>query len=61
MKYDISKSSAPKMPNLGKGTECIKKLFYKTHNSFENCLFRCFLLYFARKYVLRKNSITISF
>ena len=24
MKYDISKSTAPKMPNLGKGTECIK-------------------------------------
>ena len=26
MRYDISKSSAPKMPNLGKGTECIKLL-----------------------------------
>ena len=26
MKYDISKSAAPKMPNLGKGTECIKIL-----------------------------------
>ena len=26
MKYDISKSSAPKMPKLGKGTECIKLL-----------------------------------
>ena len=26
MKYDISKPSAPKMPNLGKGTECIKIL-----------------------------------
>ena len=26
MKYDISKQSAPKMPNLGKGTECIKIL-----------------------------------
>ena len=26
MKYDISKNSAPKMPNLGKGTECIKIL-----------------------------------
>ena len=24
MRYDISKASAPKMPNLGKGTECIK-------------------------------------
>ena len=26
MRYDISKPSAPKMPNLGKGTECIKIL-----------------------------------
>ena len=26
MKYDISKSTAPKMPALGKGTECIKLL-----------------------------------
>lgn len=26
MKYDISKSKAPKMPKLGKGTECIKLL-----------------------------------
>ena len=26
MRYDISKSIAPAMPNLGKGTECIKIL-----------------------------------
>ena len=26
MKYNISKSKAPEMPNLGKGTECIKLL-----------------------------------
>ena len=26
MRYDISKASAPAMPNLGKGTECIKIL-----------------------------------
>ena len=26
MKYDISKTSAPKMPNLGRGTECIRIL-----------------------------------
>ena len=26
MRYDISKATAPKMPNLGKGTECIKIL-----------------------------------
>jgi hypothetical protein len=26
MRYDISKKAAPKMPNLRKGTECIKIL-----------------------------------
>ena len=26
MKYDITKTTAPKMPPLGKGTECIKLL-----------------------------------
>ena len=26
MNYDISKATAPKMPKLGKGTECIKIL-----------------------------------
>ena len=24
MRYDISKPTAPKMPHLGKGTECVK-------------------------------------
>ena len=26
MRYDINKATAPAMPNLGKGTECIKFL-----------------------------------
>ena len=30
MKYDITKKSAPAMPNLGKGTECIKLLLSQT-------------------------------
>ena len=30
MKYDISKQSAPQMPTLGKGTECIKILHSQT-------------------------------
>ena len=29
MRYDISKHKAPEMPNLGKGTECIKLLLSK--------------------------------
>ena len=28
MKYDITKHAAPKMPKLGKGTECIKILLF---------------------------------
>ena len=30
MKYDISKATAPAMPNLGRGTECIKILLSQT-------------------------------
>ena len=30
MRYDISNHTAPKMPNLGKGTECIKILLSQT-------------------------------
>ncbi len=30
MKYNISKSTAPAMPALGKGTECIKLLLSQT-------------------------------
>ncbi len=30
MKYDITKHSAPKMPTLGNGTECIKLLLSQT-------------------------------
>ena len=30
MRYDISKATAPAMPNLGKGTECIKLLLSQT-------------------------------
>ena len=31
MKYDISKQTAPKMPRLGKGTECVKILAIAGH------------------------------
>ena len=33
MKYDISKATAPAMPNLGKGTECIKILLTQASKS----------------------------
>ena len=40
MRYDISKPSAPMMPNLGKGTECIKILLYRPQKHAKNRLFR---------------------
>ena len=48
MKYDISKSTAPTMPNLGKGTECIKILLKETQKACVNRLFRCFSPSLAR-------------
>ena len=33
MKYDITKPSAPVMPKLGKGTECIKILLSQVSKS----------------------------
>ena len=32
MKYDITKQTAPKMPRLGKGTECVKILLSLSFN-----------------------------
>jgi hypothetical protein len=42
MKYNISKSKAPEMSNLGKGTECIKLLLYKALKSMFYPRFLCF-------------------
>ena len=33
MKYDITKRTAPKMPNLGKGTECLQILLSQVSKS----------------------------
>ena len=38
MKYDISSTKAPKMPNLGKGTECIKILLSQTSKDMQEPL-----------------------
>lgn len=38
MKYNISSPSAPKMPNLGKGTECIKLLLSQTSKDMHQLL-----------------------
>ncbi len=39
MKYDISTSSVPKMPNLGRGTKCIKILLSQVSKDMQNPLF----------------------
>ena len=38
MRYDISKPSAPAMPKLGKGTECIKILLSQASKSIQEPL-----------------------
>jgi hypothetical protein len=38
MRYDISNQKAPEMPNLGKGTECIKFLLTKVSESIQEPL-----------------------
>ena len=42
MKYDITKNKAPEMPNLGKGTECIKLRSQRPQKTCTNPSFRCF-------------------
>ena len=45
MNYDITKTTAPAMPTLGRGTECIKILLFWHQKSCMNPWFRCFFLY----------------
>lgn len=47
MKYDITKKTAPAMPNLGRGTEIVKILLSQTSNDMHEPSFRCFSLYLA--------------
>ena len=39
MRYGISKATAPAMPNLGKGTECIKILLSQASKEMHEPLF----------------------
>ena len=43
MRYDISKNKAPEMPNLGKGTECIKLLLSQASKDMHEPLVPMFL------------------
>ena len=38
MKYNISKSTAPAMPNLGRGTECVQLLLSQTSKDMHQSL-----------------------
>ena len=57
MKYEISKATAPAMPNLGKGTECLKFLLRRPQKTCMNPLFRCFSPSLARTSVVQNFSI----
>ena len=41
MKYDITKHTAPKMPTLGNGTECIRLLLSQASKDCTTPSFRC--------------------
>ena len=43
MKYEISKATAPAMPNLGKGTKCIKILLSQASKDMHEPLIPIFL------------------
>ena len=42
LKYDITKSTAPKMPKLGKGTECVQLLLSQASKDMQEPLFPMF-------------------
>ena len=42
MKYDITKPTAPVMPNLGRGTECVKLLLSQASKGMKKTISRCF-------------------
>ena len=48
MKYNISKATAPVMPNLGKGTKICKFSSLRPRKTCRNPLFRCFSPFLAQ-------------
>jgi len=49
MKYNITTNKAPEMPNLGKGTECIKLLLTQASKDMNEPLIPIFLSAFEAK------------
>ena len=61
MKYDISKAYAPKMPNLGNGTESLKKPLFLVSKDVKVPSFQCFSLYLAHTSAARNFHIPTSY
>ena len=60
MRYDISKRKAPEMPNLGKGTECIKLLLSQALNDMYESLISIFSPHLAHTSAAQNFSIPTS-
>jgi len=58
MKYDITTNKAPEMPNLGRGTECIKLLLSQASKDMHDPLFRCFFPLLAHIPAAQKFSVS---
>ena len=56
MRYDISKQTAPAMPNLGKGTECIKILLSQASKGIQEPLVPMFFPVLGAHISVRKKS-----
>ena len=61
MRYDISKPTAPAMPNLGKGTECIKILLSESQKTCTPPWFQCFSPFLAHTSAVQNFSIRTTF
>ena len=61
MRYDISKRKAPEMPNLGKGTKCIKLLLSEASKDMYNPLIPVFSLFIAHTSAMQNFSIPTLF
>ena len=58
MRYDISKASAPKMPNLGKGTECIKILLSQVSENMQDPMVPMFFPVLGAQSALQKKTVS---
>ena len=57
MKYDISKASAPKMPELGRGTECIKILLSQVSKDMQEPFVPMLFLFLKAHLPVGKNQL----